>query len=91
MQFDWDPNKAVLNEQLHGVSFEEACAAFDDDQAIVIVDDAHSWGEQRFNLIGAAGQRLLFVVYTEREKGTVIRLISARETEAEEREIYYAS
>lgn len=91
MQFDWDPNKAALNEQWHQVSFDEACIAFDDDQAVVLADDAHSWGEQRFNLIGAAAERLLFVVYTERKKGTVIRLISAREAEAEEREIYYAS
>jgi uncharacterized DUF497 family protein len=91
MKFDWDPNKAVLNEQWHQVSFDEACVAFDDDHAVVLVDDAHSQREQRFNLIGAAGERLLFVVYTERKKGTVIRLISAREAEAEEREIYYAS
>ncbi len=91
MQFDWDPNKAALNEQWHEVSFDEACAAFDDDRAVVLVDDAHSQREQRFNLIGAAGLRLLFVVYTERKNGTVIQLISAREAEAEEREIYYAS
>jgi len=91
MQFDWDPNKAALNVQWHQVSFDEACAAFDDDHAVVLVDDAHSWSEQRFNLIGAAGQRPLFVVYTERKEGTVIWLISAREAEAEEREIYYAS
>lgn len=76
MQFDWDPNKAALNEQWHQVSFDETCIAFDDDHAVVLVDDSHSWNEQRFNLIGAAGQRLLFVVYIERKKGTVIRLIS---------------
>ena len=91
MQFDWDPEKAARNEKWHDVSFEEACEAFDDDRAAVLVDDAHSWNEQRFNLIGMVGGRLLFVVYTERKKGTVIRLISAREAELEEEEIYYAS
>jgi uncharacterized DUF497 family protein len=37
------------------------------------------------------GGWLLFVVYTERKNGTIIRLISAREADAEEEEIYYAS
>ena len=91
MQFDWDPEKAALNEHWHEVSFEEACQAFEDDRVVVLVDEAHSWREQRFNLIGAAGQRLLLVVYTERAGGAVIRLISPREAEAAERVIYYAS
>ena len=91
MQFDWDEEKAARNEQYHDVSFEEACEAFDDDLAVVLADDAHSWNEQRFNLIGMVGERLLFVVYTERKKGAIIRIISAREAEPEEEEIYYAS
>ena len=34
MRFDWDPNKAAVNLQKHGVSFEEAATVFDDIDAL---------------------------------------------------------
>ena len=37
MRFDWDPNKAAVNLQKHGVSFEEAATVFDDIDALRIV------------------------------------------------------
>jgi uncharacterized protein len=90
MKFDWDPDKAAVNEQKHsGVTFEEACEAFDDDYAIVEVDEAHSFGERRYRLIGASSQRLLLVVYVE-QRGDIIRIISARIPESHEKEQYYA-
>ena len=70
------------------MTFDEACEVFDDDYAVVEVDVAHSIGEQRYRIIGASSQRLLFVVYTERA-GDVTWIISAREVEAHEREKYY--
>jgi len=89
MKFDWDPDKAAANVTKHnGVTFEEACEVFDDDSAVGSVDEAHSFGERRYRLIGASNQRLLFVVYTERE-GDVIWIISAREVEAHEKKRYY--
>ncbi len=89
MRFDWDPNKAAANVENHdGITFEEACEVFDDDYAVVEVDEAHSFGEQRYRIIGASSQRLLFVVYVEREE-EVIRIISAREVKPHEKEKYY--
>jgi hypothetical protein len=88
MRFDWDENKAALNIENHGVTFEEAQEIFDDDWAVVIPDEAHSFGERRYRIIGASSQRLLLVVYVERA-GDVIRIISAREPERYERRLYY--
>lgn len=88
MRFDWDENKAALNIERHGVTFEEAQEVFDDDWAVVVPDHAHSFGERRYRIIGASSQRLLFVVYVERA-GDVIRIISAREPESYERRLYY--
>lgn len=90
VKFDWDPEKAAANERNHsGVTFEEACEAFNDDYAIVEIDDAHSFEERRYRLIGASNQRLLLVVYVE-QRGDLIRIISARQVETYEKEQYYA-
>jgi uncharacterized DUF497 family protein len=53
------------------------------------VDEAHSFGERRYRLIGASSQRLLLVVYVE-QRGDSIRIISARIPESHEKEQYYA-
>lgn len=76
MQWQWDPNKANLNIQKHGVSFEEAVTVFGDPLAVTIDDPDHSIGEARFVTIGFSNlQRLLVVCHTEREQK--VRLISA--------------
>ena len=77
MKFEWDPRKAALNLQKHGVSFEEASAVFGDPLAGTIADPVHSTGEARFVTIGMTpARRLIVVVHTEREDR--IRIISAR-------------
>jgi uncharacterized protein len=88
MKFVWNSNKAAANEKWHYVSFAEASEAFYDLQAVVELDEEHSWYEQCYRLIGASSRRLLFVVYTEPDEQT-IRLISAREVEPYERKRYY--
>jgi uncharacterized protein len=88
MKFIWDRNKAAANEKKHGVSFAEARQSFYDSYAVVEPDEEHSWGEQRYRLIGASSHRLLFVVYIEPDEQT-IRIISAREVEPYERRMYY--
>jgi len=88
MRFDWGENKAARNLSDHDVSFEEAQEVFDDDWAVVIPDDAHSFGERRYRIIGASSQRLLLVVYAEPVED-MIRIISAREPERYERRLYY--
>jgi len=89
LKFEWNRKKAEANTKNHGgVTFEEACEVFDDDQAVVEVDDLHSVGELRYKIIGASSKRLLFVVNVERANDAV-RIISAREVEPYERVRYY--
>jgi uncharacterized DUF497 family protein len=86
MEFEWDEEKAQTNLKKHGVLFETAAKVFLDDNRIEIYDEANSIEEDRYITIGLAGD-ILFVVYTER--GTKIRLISARLANARERRVYY--
>jgi uncharacterized protein len=85
--FEWDPDKAKENLEIHGVSFDEASTAFRDTLSLAIYDPLHSEEEDRFVLIGNSHKdRLLVVVHTER--GDNIRLISARKVSKKEREQY---
>lgn len=85
MQFEWDPEKAASNLKKHGVSFKEAESAFGDPLASVFLDEDHSIEEKREIIIGySERQRLLVISFTERA-GDVIRIISARRADPEER------
>jgi len=41
LTFEWDPQKAVENEQKHGGSFIEATEVFDDDHSSSVSDPDH--------------------------------------------------
>jgi len=85
--FEWDPEKAKRNLEIHGVSFDEASTAFGDTLSLTIYDPLHSEDEDRFILIGNTyNNRLLVVVHTAR--GNRIRIISARKATKKEREYY---
>jgi hypothetical protein len=85
--FEWDPAKAKLNFEKHGVRFEEAMTVFDDESAITIFDFSHSQEEDRFIDLGKSKNGIvLSVVYTEREDQ--IRIIHARRANREERSFY---
>jgi uncharacterized DUF497 family protein len=87
MNFEWDREKAALNAEKHGVSFEEAATAFGDRLSLTIADPDHSEGEQRFLLVGESYQgRLVVVAHTDR--GDSVRLISARLATRRERRAY---
>lgn len=84
-------NKANLNLIRHRISFEEACEAFFDPNAIDDFDVEHSVSETRYNLIGLSSRRLLFVVHTEKketEGEVIVRIISARKAEKKHRSLY---
>lgn len=78
MTFEWVDSKAESNVTKHGVTFEEAASAFDDQFFLVFEDPDHLIGEARFLLLGRSN--------TEREDR--IRVISAREATKLEREHY---
>ncbi len=85
--FEWDPNKARRNLEIHGVSFDEASTAFKDTLSLTIHDPLHSDEEDRFILIGNSYKnRLLVIVHLEVENK--IRIISARKATKKERKQY---
>jgi hypothetical protein len=87
MDFEWDPQKAEENLKDHGVAFGEAQTVFGDPLEVTIPDPDHSDGEFRFLSLGRSeADRLLVVSYTER--GSRIRIISAREATPKERREY---
>ncbi|MCZ8158745.1 MAG: BrnT family toxin [Rhizobiaceae bacterium] len=89
LHFEWDPKKATLNLRKHGVSFEDAQSVFSDESGLLIDDPDHSEDEDRFVLLGLSHSlRLLVVVHCYRSEGKVIRIISARKADAQERSIY---
>ncbi len=84
--FEWDTDKAARNLKKHGVSFELATQAFTDTHACVMYDAEHSLQEDRYILIGTAGNIVLVqVVFTEQN---VIRIISARKATNMEQKLY---
>lgn len=85
VRFTWDKRKAAANLKKHGVSFEEASTAFDDELAAYYPDTLH---EDRFILIGHSRRhRLLYVVHAE-VRQDVIRIISARRATSHEKAHY---
>jgi uncharacterized DUF497 family protein len=87
IEFEWDPDKAVVNQTKHGVTFEEARTIFGDPFELMVGDPDHSEGEFRFLSIGQSlTGKLLVVAYTERQPNK-IRIISARTaSQAEQRQ-----
>jgi uncharacterized protein len=86
-EFEWDERKNVSNTAKHGLSFEEAVEIFDG-RLLSKLDDRQSYGEQRFKALGTIRGEVYHVVYTER--GSRIRIISARRASREERRAYGA-
>ena len=87
MIFEWDESR--INKEIHdGISFEYAARVFLDSKRIEIIDKNHSdEAEERYNVIGCV-ERILFVVYTERNDNK-IRIISARRATPKEENLYY--
>jgi uncharacterized DUF497 family protein len=89
IRFEWDPRKAAENLRKHGVAFTEAETVFEDDEALLLPDPHHSHSEERFLLLGASAARhILVVVHCERFHGSLVRIISARNADRDERAQY---
>ena len=85
--FEWDLAKAAANLADHGVSFEQAATVFEDPLAKIHDDPEHSSTERRAIIVGHSLEgRLLVVSFTDR--GSNIRLISARPATRLERRDY---
>ncbi len=88
MNFEWDDEKNLINQQKHGVSFEEARVLFESKvDYLEIFDSEHSDFEDRFIAIGPIQRGLVVVIYTEKE-GEIIRIIGARLANKNEQSLY---
>ena len=86
MKFAWDPEKDRKNQAKHGLSFEEASSVFGDPLAFTAVDPRH-FEEFRYVTMGFTTRGMLIaVVHT--EQSDTIRIISARQATARERNAY---
>lgn len=93
MHFEWDERKNQLNQEKHGVSFEEAKEVFSDALHIAKLDHRFSYFEERWITIGATRKSHILVVanlfFTD-DGEEIIRIISARPANAGEKK-YYAN
>jgi uncharacterized DUF497 family protein len=87
LQFEWDPSKAEINVEKHGVTFQEAATVFGDPLSHTFDDPDHSDEELRFLTVGlAATGKLLIVSHVDR--GNKVRIISARALTSREQKFY---
>lgn len=73
--FEWDSVKDLENQLKHGVSFELAQRAFEDENRILLPDRNHSLVEERWFCLGLVDSRVLAVRFTYRRER--IRIIGA--------------
>ncbi len=89
IRFDWNSRKERSNRQKHQVGFDEASTVFSDSLSITIPDPDHSNDEERWVTMGLSHrQRLLVVVHTEEGEKEIVRIISARRADSDERREY---
>lgn len=87
MEFEWNSDKATLNLEKHGVSFQEAATVFHDPLSVTFPDTDHSIAENRYVIIGLSRfEQLLIVAHIDREEK--IRIISARKATRQEKRFY---
>lgn len=85
--FDWDDANVAKNWEEHRVTPEEAEDVFFNDPFVLRSDPAHSKIEKRYWALGQTSRRRrLFVAFTIRQN--LIRVISARDMNRRENEVY---
>ncbi len=85
--FEWDEGNLLKNWEKHNVTISECEQVFFNKPMIVSSDEKHSDDEKRWFLLGRTDlDRKLFLVFTLR--GNLIRVISARDMNKKEKELY---
>lgn len=82
MNFEWDEAKSDACFEERGFDFAFAAQVFFDPDRLIRADLRHSYGEDRFQLLGRIDTRVFVVVYTPRPHRN--RIISARKANARE-------
>ncbi|MDQ7016045.1 MAG: BrnT family toxin [Gammaproteobacteria bacterium] len=88
MNFEWDENKRHTNLNKHGVDFADAVGVFYDDMALTQTDPDHNHQEARLLTLGMDFQGRVLLVVNLHKIGDVIRIISARKANRQERKQY---
>lgn len=84
MEFEFDEQKSISNEEKHGIDFIKVQALWDDEERLEI--PAKTVNEPRFIMLGKIGSRVWAVVITYRRER--IRIISARRARTQEIALY---
>jgi len=91
MKFEWDERKNCINQEKHGISFEEAKEVFDDALQISKLDHRFNYFEERWITIGVTKKEHILVVanlFFSDDGEEIIRIISARKANNKERKSY---
>jgi hypothetical protein len=84
--FDWDEGNSRKSVEKHDVSQSEAEQIFFNDPLLIVEDVSHSVREFKLQALGRTDAgRLLYVSFTLRGDGRLIRVISARTMHRKER------
>ncbi len=75
VEFEWDMEKDLVNQQKHGVSFFEAQMAFLDPRRVIARDLSHSNVEERHYCLRKVHDAIMTVRFTYRDE--TIRIIGA--------------
>jgi uncharacterized DUF497 family protein len=84
MNFEFDQQKSISNQEKHGIDFLEAQYLWLDPERIVI--PARTLDEVRYLMIARINNVFWSAIYTSR--GNTIRIISVRKARQNEKEIY---
>ncbi len=70
--FEWDEARNRINQDKHGISFEQARQAFADPNRLVFAGMDHTAGEERLFCLGVSNVGLITVRFTCWEKSILI-------------------
>ena len=86
-EFDWDEGNRNKNWKKHKINSRECEQVFFNKPLIISPDNKHSEVETKFYVLGKTSlERKVFIVFTTR--GNKIRIISARDMNRKEKQIY---
>jgi uncharacterized DUF497 family protein len=69
LEFEWDDDKDIQNQQKHGVAFPDARRAFVDPKRMIYEDTDHSTrAETRYYRVGMVDNRVMTVRFTVRNR-----------------------
>ena len=90
MTLEWDENKRKANLAKHGIDFLDVKPVFYDPCKVEKNDNRKDYGEIRANTIGKFQDEIIVTV-THTDRSGVIRIISARQADKKERNLYYGN